>query len=193
MRLLSILPLTCLLAACASSPPVAHYKSVPKEQEAQVAKEMCEHVACVDNVHVVLKKADGSLYDQMFDSVPVVQENGVSVYAGQKVLFEADVEGDKLTGLKLVTQVLNPSRTLSAELKQVENGQMMLEIKNPFDRDLKISMGLMPLDTDRLLATTSCPIMAGIMGIEFWPQPIFQVWLGDMRFIPRGQSMGCTE
>jgi hypothetical protein len=60
---------------------------------------------------------------------------------------------------------------------------MLLKVTNPFSQSLKFNMGMMPLDSDKLLKTSSCPVMAGGSSFESWPEPVFQVVLGNARFI----------
>lgn len=104
-------PIFLLLNFCLTSPSVAQYRDVsPEEAE----HDMCTKVGCAFNVHVVLKKKNGSMYDKSLQAVPVVQPGGVSVYAGQSVLFEADIQGDQHVNLKLVKTVAHPEKTLSS-------------------------------------------------------------------------------
>ena len=175
---------------CMSSLSIAQHRDVsPQEAES----DMCQKAGCAFDVHVTLKQKDGSNYDKSFHVVPVVQPGGVSVYAGQSVLFEADIQGDQLVNLKLVKAVQHPEKTLSASLEQKPDGSMMFTLHNPFKRNLKIAMGMMPLDHPDLLKTTSCPVLAGKFGIELWPYPIFQIWLGNMRFLNDSAEMVCSE
>lgn len=181
-----------LLAGCAAS-PTSGYKTVPQQDVQRVEQEMCEKVACVYDARIVLKKKDGSIFDKSFHTLPVVQPEGVAVYAGQTVLFEAEAQGDGLANFRLVTSNTNPEKTLSATLEQSDKGSMMLTLKNPFKRSIKVSMGIMPLDSDKLLKTSSCPVVASGGSFEMWPYPLFQVWLGNMRFLKEGEGMTCSE
>ena len=123
-----------VLSFCMSSLSVAQYRDVsPEEAE----NNMCKIVGCAFDVHVVLKQKDGSTYDKSYHVVPVVQPNGVSVYAGQSVLFEADVQGDRLINFKLVKAIEHPEKTLSASLEQKSDNSMMLTLHNPFKKNLR--------------------------------------------------------
>ena len=186
----SIWALFLLLNFCLSSLCVAEYRDV---SPGEAAHDMCKKVGCAFDVHVILKRKDGSTYDKILPVVPVVQPSGVSVYAGQSVLFEADIQGDQLVNLKLVKTIEHPEKTLSASLQQKPDNSMMLTVHNPFKKNLKIAMGMMPLDHPSLLKTTSCPVLAGKFGIELWPYPIFQVWLGNMRLLNDSAEMACSE
>ena len=188
-----LLAVSLFVLCVAQSFPLAAQYTVPPEEQERVEKEMCKHVGCAFDVHVVLKQKDGSTYDKRLRTVPVVQPNGVSVYAGQSVLFEADVQGDQLVNLKLVKTIEHPDKTLSASLVQDSDNSMRLTLHNPFNQNLKIAMGIMPLDHVDLLNTSSCPVLAGKIGFELWPYPLFQVWLGNMRLLREPNDMACTE
>ncbi len=179
-----------LLNFCLTSPSVAQYRDVSPEQ---AEHEMCKKVGCAFDVHAVLKQKDGSIYDKSLRAAPVVQPAGVSVYAGQSVLFEADIQGDQLVNFKLVKTVAHPEKTLSASLEQKPDSSMMFTLHNPFNKNLKIAMGMMPLDHSNLLNTSSCPVLAGKFGIELWSYPIFQVWLGNMRLLNDSAESTCSE
>jgi hypothetical protein len=171
----------------------AGYQAVAPEEAALVEKEMCQKVDCVFDARIVLRKKDGSVFDKTYHALPVVQPQGVSVYAGQSVLFEADVLGEHLANPRMVSTVEHPEKTLSAKLEQDNDGSMMLSVHNPFDHHLKISMGIMTLDHDNLIKTTSCPVVAGGSSFELWPYPVFQVWLGEMRLLKDASEMNCSE
>jgi len=177
----------------AQSFPLAGQYTIPAEDQERVEKEMCKKLGCAFDVRIVLKQPDGSTYDKRFRTLPVVQPNGVSVYAGQRVLFEADVQGDQLTNFKLVKTVEHPEKTLSASLEQRSDNSMALTMQNPFNQNLKIDMGIMPLDRHDLLKTSSCPVLAEKIGIELWSYPIFQVTLGNLRLLKVSDEMACTE
>jgi hypothetical protein len=193
MPRLSLAAFVLVFGLLQSLPLAAEYKTVPPEETEKAEKEMCEKVGCAFDVHIVLKRKDGSTYDKSFHSVPVAQPGGISVYAGQSVLFEADIQGDELANFKLVKTVEHPEKTLSASLEQESDNSMMLILRNPFKKNLKIAMGIMPLDHDGLLKTSSCAVLSGRTGFELWPYPIFQVWLGNMRLLDDSSQMTCSE
>lgn len=181
-----------LIGGCTSNNLKTETSST-NEEYIRIQKEMCEKAMCQYDVRVTLKHKDGSVYDQTFDAMPVVQDEGVMVIAGQTIYFEADIENNYLTNLKLVDKITNPKKTVSANFEQMDDGGMMLSLKNPFDKHLRVKMGIMPLDREELYATSSCPVIANGGSFESWPYPIFQVWLGAPRLIEEGEAMGCIE
>ena len=185
---LATLPLAWAMAVHAGEANTAS----PSQEDTE--REMCEHTVCQRNIHVVLKQKDGKTYDQTFGVFPgVVQGMGITVVAGQTVHVEADVSGDRLVNLKAADTVVHADKTITATLTQDQNGGMMLSLTNPFARPLKFDMGMMPLDTDGLYKTSSCPVIAGGGSFEMWPYPIFQLVLGNARLLDANAPMACTE
>jgi hypothetical protein len=161
--------IACLLiAGCAAN----------QETKRTLDDGICWHDMCQRNIHVVLKRQDGTVFDQTYALMPAVEQTGAFVMAGQTLLFEADRNGDRLSNLKLVEKITHPEKTISATLEQAKDGQMMLTIHNPFDKYLKFKMQIMPLGRDDLYKTSSCPAVPKGGDFELWPYPILQVWLG---------------
>lgn len=189
MRPLFFILSAALVGGCATTPQgPGGLAAAPASVE-----EVCANAQCGYGIHIELTQEDGSRFSQTFDAMPIVQEAGVSVYAGQTVLFEADQVDGRLSNLRLVQHVTNPERTISSRLEQDEKGHMILVTKNPFDKHLRIRMGIMPLAIDRLVRTSSCPVIAGGASYEMWPYPIFQVFLGDIRLMSENEPMVCAE
>jgi hypothetical protein len=168
-----------MMAVAASSIPA--FAQGQGDQD-KIAEKMCQETICQRNIRVVLKKKDGSVYDQTFPVFqPIVQDFGFALVPGQTVNIEAEISDGRLTNLRAVETIKDPSRTLTATFKQMDDGGMQLHVQNPFAQTLKFDMGIMPLDSDDLYKTSSCPINKG--SYEFWPYPIFQVVLGYGRVI----------
>jgi hypothetical protein len=185
-----LLPIVLIFfAACAATPE----RPIASDAKPASADEVCAVAQCGYDIRVELKREDGSLFAETFDAMPIVQEAGVSVYAGSTVFFEAEEVKGELVNLRLVAEVVNPERTISAKLEQDDKGGMMLITKNPFDKHLRIRMGIMPLELDRLVRTSSCPVVARGASYELWPYPIFQVFLGEMRLMSESEPMACIE
>lgn len=191
MRVISIMLCMFALASCATAPSGG--RQGDWHDSSATAEEMCAVAQCVRDVRITLKQARGGVFDRTFDALPAVQEGMVSVYPGVPVYFEADLEGDQLVNLKLVEHVVHPEKTVSATLSQHDNGSMALVTRNPFSRPLRIRMGMMPLERDDLVRTSSCPVVAGGSAYELWPFPIFQIVLGDMHLLEDDADMVCSE
>jgi hypothetical protein len=156
-----------------------------EEVVGQAAKEeMCRRTICQHNLHVTLRKKDGSKFDKTFDVLPgAVQPSGLAILAGQTLYIEADRVDDKLVNFRVVAAVTHPEKTLVAAFQQSDDGGMLLKVSNPFSQALKFDMGMMPLDRPRLRKTSSCPVVAGGSSFEMWAEPLFQVTLANARFV----------
>ncbi len=175
---------------------LSHAQEHPATQQEQAALEqnMCAETKCQRNLRVVLKQKDGATYDKTFAVFPAtVQGFGVAVVAGQTLYIEADIVGDKLTNYRSVDAVTDPNITITAKLEQMKDGGMMLSLHNPFNKAIKFNMGIMPLDSDGLYKTSSCPVIAGGGSYETWPYPIFQLVLGNGRLMEPSDTMACVE
>jgi hypothetical protein len=162
--------------------------------QAALEREMCATGKCQSDLRVTLRREDGTLYEGSFKVFPaIVQPMGIVVLAGQTVYIEADVAGDRLVNLAAVGIVTRPEKTITAKFEQNAQGGMLLTINNPFPKAIKFNMGMMPLKSERLVKTSSCPVGAGIALLEHWPFPIFQVVLGNARLLEKGDATACVN
>jgi hypothetical protein len=160
--------------------------------DAQEFEAACLKMACQHDLHVEMRRKDGTAYSETFKLFPpTVQGAGFSVVAGQTIYIEAEVDGNLLTKLTAVDKILVPEKTITARLKQVDGKGMTLVVTNPFSRPLKFNMGMMPLDTDSLRKTSSCPVRPGASSYEMWPFPIFQMVLANARLLEPDANPGC--
>ncbi|WP_339132681.1 MAG: hypothetical protein WGN25_10805 [Candidatus Electrothrix sp. GW3-4] len=70
---------------------------------------------------------------------------------------------------------------------------MLLNVHNPFSRDLRYHLAITPLGKEDLYKTSSCPVPARKQAFEHWPYPLFQVAVADMHFLKQGDDMSCQE
>jgi hypothetical protein len=169
-------------------------QEVSNPEQSALEEKMCAQTKCQYNLRVTLKQEDAKTYDRTFKVFPaVVQPFGVVVIAGQTIHFEADVVGGKLVNMVAVDTLSHPEKTITAKLEQSDDGGMLLVVNNPFANALKFSMGMMPLDQDKLLKTSSCPVVAGGKIFETWPFPIFQIVLGNGRLLDESDKLACVE
>jgi hypothetical protein len=177
-----------LLCSCTTLANAGFEPLPPGDAQKKAEQEMCAQTICQKNVRVTLKQKDGSIFDQTFAVLPaVVQSFGVLVMAGQTVNLEADLINGDLKNIHSVETIVHPEKTLTIKLVQMDDGGMMLSTTNPFPEALKFNMGIMPLESDRLLKTSSCPVLKG--SFETWPYPIFQVVLGGGHVVAAENSV----
>jgi hypothetical protein len=176
-----------------AAPAPAPEPQAPDVFQDELEARMCAAVGCYENVRVQLRQADGSAFDRTYPRLPRSMQPGVPiVVAGQDLLLEAKEEDGRLL-LVPVREVRDAARTVSAKLEQLEDGGMMLELRSPFDRRLKLDVALMRLDGDRLERTTTCPIVPHGFSTEVWPYPIYQVVVLKARLLGEDEQVGCVE
>jgi hypothetical protein len=197
-------PHLALSLACVVGPPLAAgavsagaselsvgTQAGAQQDQAEIEQELailCEQVLCRENVAVRLKLPDGATFDRHFPGpLPIVTGSMVTVWPGENVLVEADVEEGRLVNLRAVTELTHAERTLTFRLDQppdVGDGTgMILKVTSHFPGVLKYRLGLMRVTEKRLEGTSSCPLVAGQPVYEHWPYPIFQVTAKDFRFV----------
>lgn len=153
---------------------------------------MCAAVGCRRNVTIRLQREDGGVFHRRYPVFPPpVQEGSIMILPGETLFVEAEVQGDRLVGLRAVERVTAPEKTLVARFEQLEDGAMLLSLQNPFRRHLKFHMAFMPLDQDRMFKTSSCPVVPGGSAFEHWPFPIFQLLLFQPRLLEQDAAGVC--
>lgn len=163
------------------------------EQAALEAK-MCSETKCQRNLRVTLRQKDGKSYDQTFKVFPgIVQGIGLTIVAGQTIYVEAEVSGHRLINFTAVDTIKKPEKTITAKLEQMDHGGMMLQVTNPFQKSLKFNMGVMPLNSNGLHKTSSCPIIPGGSAYEMWPYPIFQLVLSNAHLLGPKDEIACEK
>ena len=71
---------------------------------------------------------------------------------------------------------------------------MVLKVQSPFPGVLKYRLGIVRLDHDAMVPTSSCPLRQGEVGYEHWPFPIFQLFARDFRFVdPTSEAAQACE
>lgn len=146
----------------------------------------CTSNPCRGQTIVDLVTDDGTpLRVELPMAPPIVQPGFVTIYAGESIILEADVEGDRLVNLRAVPQLVHPDRSIQLRFHQdttMRHGtDMVLLVQNGFSQRLKYRLGmLLPSDPEPppgqpppIRRTTSCPVLPGQAAYEHWPHAIF--------------------
>lgn len=195
VAVLVVASLSCASAArrTRSSPNPAPFGRLGPPAAAGEFEAACAsgQVVCRKDVHIVLHRAKGRVYERSIPlAPPVLQADFMTIFPGETLHVEARAEGDRLVLEKVVERPVNPDRTLTFVFEQEEDGVgMQLDVRNPFPRAVKYDAAMMLLDDPqdgRLHPTSSCPVMPRIAALELWPDAIFQLVLKDFRFTTDG-------
>jgi hypothetical protein len=119
-----------------------------------------------------------------FPERPCVDGEWVNLIPGERIVLEADVQGDALVNLRHVETPEHPSQTITLELTQNQDRKspfMILRIDHAFTKALTYEVGIQPLGEQRFVKTTSLPAPPGVTGYESWPRPLTRILLRSFR------------
>jgi len=106
----------------------------------------------------------------------------LSIFAGEQVYVEIAIQNNMIVGLKKVSNITNPSSTLTFNFMKGDNGKSMtLSVKNPLASSLKYHIDMVDYK-GRLYNTSSCPVLAGLSGYEYWPHLIPEIRITNFHF-----------
>jgi hypothetical protein len=172
---------------------------MPVLAQAQSAEEelasLCQTILCRSPRTVELTTDDGQMFQTTFDqSLPVVHNDWVSVFPGETLYVEAEINGSQLEALRAVETNLNPEKTIELKMWQ-EPGKpdIFLTVTNPFPLTVKYHAVMMFPTGEELYKTSSCPVLGnGGSAYEHWPHAIFQLLLFDFRLLDEASGeAGC--
>jgi hypothetical protein len=133
---------------------------------------------------IKLRRGDGTWYEQTIEHFSgAVQDIGLVVLPGQTIYVEADVSGDRPTNFHEVDHIEEPGKTIIATFEQMDDGGMILNLAQPFKKDLKFDMVILRPGADHFAETSSLPVRAGGNLGEMWPYPISMMVLKNARLI----------
>ena len=116
-----------------------------------------------------------------------VKEGVLQIYPGEELNVEAQVKDDKLVNMKVVKKVTHPQSTISVRFYQDAEdrtkAQMVLVVKNPFDRKLQYDGIIYIPKHDKWSRTSILPVMPKLVGYEMWPDVIATMALENWRFV----------
>jgi hypothetical protein len=109
--------------------------------------------------------------------------------------FDQPAGGDDLRFVKRVQTVEHPERTLTFSLSQRPGKvEMTMQLTSGFGRLVKVDLGILRLDDpqQRILKTSSCPILPHGDDYELWPEPLFYAVIARPRLLPQDAPMSCN-
>jgi hypothetical protein len=115
-----------------------------------------------------------------FPARPCVDGGLVNLIPGERILVEADVQGDSLVNLRHVETPEHPKQTIELELTQNQDRKspfMILRVMHSFPRTLTYEAGIQPLGQQGFVKTTTVPAPPDVTGYESWPTPLTRILL----------------
>jgi hypothetical protein len=158
-------------------------------------RKLCATILCREPGLVRLTLDGGKPFETKFDwPRPITQNGWISIYPGETIFVEAAAKGDRLANFRAVKTNDHPEKTMTFKFSQEAGSPaMILIVTNPLARSLKYHAGMMLPTSDKLLKTSSCPVLGGgRKAFESWPNAIFQLVLFDFQLLDEGTTqMSC--
>ena len=115
-----------------------------------------------------------------------VKDKILQIYCGEKVYVECEIVGDTISEMKIVEKNVNPKRTIEIEFSQDSNDRKnintMLQIKNPFEKDLVYEAIMLTPRSEECRKTSTIPVRANLLSFETWPHSIISLVLENWKF-----------
>lgn len=136
---------------------------------------------------LILPVDEEHFFKQEVKSSPFfVKENILQIYPGEKLFIEAHIIKKEIASMKVVKENLNPEKTFEIEFTQIikdrKNESMMLNIVNPFKKDLEYKAMMFIVGHDKWITTNVLPVKAKLAGYETWPDVIISLVLSGWTF-----------
>ena len=115
-----------------------------------------------------------------------VKEKILQIYPGDKLFIETEIKKDTVFSMKIVKANKFPEKTIELEFVQdtedKTHQQMMLNVKNPFNKSLIYNAAMFRVGKDSWSQTSIIPIRPGLTNFETWADVIITLVLTDWRF-----------
>ena len=128
-----------------------------------------------------------NVYEDQIGATPYVfPNNGMQIYPGETIYIEVVEENGVIKRMKAVKEITNPKTTLTIKFSQKSEKKihqmMMLEVQNPFPKNLIYDAKMFLLSHNKWVSTSIYPVMAGLSGFETWTDIIISLGLDNWQF-----------
>jgi len=126
-------------------------------------------------------------YEQEIKASPyLVKEKVLQLYPGEKIFIEVETNKTGIVSMKTVSENKFPEKTLIVELtqrtKNKKHEYMMLEINNPFKKELKYKAMMYIVGHNKWIPTNVLPVKYQ-GAYETWSDIIITLVLSDWEFL----------
>lgn len=106
----------------------------------------------------------------------ILPENTIQIYPGEKLYIEINVKNNKIVDMKSVGEIIDSTKTIEISLTHVEKDSIysrtMLDIQNPFNKDLIYKASMYLMKNNRWVTTNVFPVRSNLRSFEIWPDVI---------------------
>ena len=128
-----------------------------------------------------------NFYEDQIGATPYVfPNNGLQIYPGETIYVEVVEENGIIKSMKAVKEITKPKTTLTIKFSQKSKNRihemMMLEVQNPFSKNLTYEAKMFLFGNKKWVSTSIYPVMAGLSGFETWTDIIISLGLDNWKF-----------
>ena len=128
-----------------------------------------------------------NFYEDQIGATPYVfPNNGMQIYPGETIYVEVVEENGIIKSMKAVKEITKPKTTLTIKFSQKSEKKihqmMMLEVQNPFPKNLTYEAKMFLLSNNKWVNTSIYPVLAGLSGFETWTDIIISLGLSNWKF-----------
>jgi len=127
-----------------------------------------------------------NFYQQEVPKSPYfVKDKILQIYPSEKLFIETEIKGDSIHTMKVVTENVNPEKTITLEFIQNVEGKkhtnMMLTVKNPFEKQLTYEALMYINGGSEWIPTSIIPVRPRLASFEFWNDVILSLVLVEWK------------
>ena len=124
-------------------------------------------------------------YRKRFERVPYVVDDAVYLFPGEHFGIRVKVTDEE------ISEVTYEPDAAKADIEftfTTQNKMMLLIIRNRMSRTLYMKAGMRVPDRGQLVRTRITPVQPTLPNFEYWPHPVLQLALRNLRFRQRASD-----
>jgi hypothetical protein len=127
-----------------------------------------------------------SYEEELKGTAYVLPNKTIQLYPGETIYIEVRQENGNIKSMTAVSEIKDPTITLTISftqsVKKKVHELMMLQIKNPFSKQLIYKAKIFLLTQKKWVNTDVYPVEPQLSAFETWPDIITSIGLGDWTF-----------
>lgn len=116
----------------------------------------------------------------------ILPDNTIQIYPGEKLYIEINVKKSRIVDMKSVREIKDSTKTIEISLTHVDKDSIysrtMLDIQNPFKKDLIYKATMYLMKYNKWGPTNVYPVRSNLRSIEIWSDVIVTMALTGWEF-----------
>lgn len=116
----------------------------------------------------------------------ILPENTIQIYPGEKLYIEINVKNNEIVDMKSVREIKDSTKTIEISLTHVDKDSIysrtMLDIRNPFNKNLIYKASMYLLKNSKWVPTNVYPVRSNLRSFEIWSDVIITMTLTGWEF-----------